>query len=100
MTIADTATPIRAESAYAHLASFRRGDLVDVGGRAFFLPGTVTATCIENGWLTVTGDNDWIRVTVADLLSGKHTITLLADAKAGNVRYFDAADYAIQNPEG
>ena len=33
---------VRAEAAYAHLASFQRGDTVDVGGRAFFQPGTVT----------------------------------------------------------
>jgi hypothetical protein len=108
----------RAEAAYAHLASFKRGDKVDVGGRRFFLPGTVTtpqqdAHRITSAYLVVTGDSTvpdgsggWrteptmVTVTVASLLSGRHTITTLDDAKAGNVRYFDPAGYAGQNPEG
>jgi len=109
MTTTDTKLT-RAEAAYAHLASFKRGDTVDVGGRSFFQPGTVTAPqktgerpeCarrIECAYLTVEGCGVETRVTVTSLLSGKHTITSRADAKAGNVRYFDAAGYAHQNPE-
>jgi hypothetical protein len=107
----------REEAAYAHLASFQRGDVVDVGGRAFFLPGTVTtaqqdASRITSAYVMVTGtatgpdgNGGWrpepvdVKVTVVSLLSGKHTITSRDDAKAGNVRYFDPAGYAAQNPE-
>jgi len=106
------ATLTREEAAYAHLASFQRGDVVDVGGRAFFLPGIVTtaqqdARRITSAYLVVTGtrhDGDEsrtveVKVTVASLMTGRHTITRLDDAKAGNIRYFDPAGYAAQNPE-
>lgn len=93
----------RAEDAYAHLASFQRGDTVDVGGRSFFQPGTVT-TVQQHDWsdinracLIVTGCGVETKVTVGALLSGRYTITSLADAKAGNTRYFDEAGYAMQN---
>lgn len=106
MTItATTAQLTRAEAAYAHLASFQRGDVVDIGGRSFFQPGTVDLAqrCdgddIGRAWVGVSGCGVLTRVTVASLLSGKHTITGLDDAKAGNVRYFDPAGYAMQNPE-
>ncbi len=101
-----TATLTRAEDAYAHLASFQRGDQVDVGGRSFFQPGTVTTpqqhdhSDINRAYLVVTGCGVETRVTVGSLLSGKHTITSLDDAKAGRTRYFDPAGYAMQNPEG
>ena len=101
-----TATLTRAEAAYAHLASFRRGDTVDVGGRSFFQPGTVTIpqrhdhADINRAYLIVEGCGVQTRVTMATLLSGRHTVTSLDDAKAGNVRYFDPAGYATQNPEG
>ena len=101
-----TATLTRAEDAYAHLASLQRGDTVDVGGRSFFQPGTVTTpqqhdhSDINRAYLIVTGCGVETRVTVGSLLAGQHTITSLDDAKAGNVRYFDAAGYATQNPEG
>jgi len=37
-----TAQLTRAEDAYAHLASFQRGDMVTVTHRAFTIKGTVT----------------------------------------------------------
>jgi hypothetical protein len=114
----------RAEAAYAHLASFQRGDTVDVGGRGFFLRGTVAvpqkrdfgdfpgAVGLNGAYVIVTGDatvpggtGNWrtepidVKVTVASLLSGKHTIASVADAKAGRTPYFDAATWAMQNPE-
>lgn len=98
-----TAQLTRAEDAYAHLASFQRGDAVDVGGRAFFQPGTVTLpqqhdhADINRAYLIVEGCGVQTRVTVGTLLAGQHTITSLDDAKAGNVRRFDTAGYAAQN---
>jgi hypothetical protein len=47
----------RAEAAYAHLASFQLGDKVDVGGRSFYQPGTVTTAqqdgdcCVNRSYL-------------------------------------------------
>jgi hypothetical protein len=96
----------RAEAAYAHLASFQRGDTVDVGGRPFFLSGTVTTpqqhdhADINCAFLVVAGPEAKVTVTVGQLLTGTRTITLLADSEAGNVRYFGAAGYAAQNTEG
>lgn len=112
MTTTDTKLT-RAEAAYAHLASFQRGDTVDVGGRSFFMPGTVTipiakpmqdVPVLEDAYVIVSGtaatNGARQAVRAGDLLSGDRTITSRADAKAGNVRYFDAAGYAQQNPEG
>jgi hypothetical protein len=102
MTVTDTRLT-RAEDAYAHLASFQLGDQVDVGGRAFFQPGTVTTPQqhdhdgINRAYLVVTGCGVETKVTVGSLLAGKHTITSRADAATGNVRYFDTAGYATQN---
>ena len=99
------ATLTRAEAAYAHLASFQRGDEVDVGGRRFFQPGTVTIAQqhdhadLNRAALVVEGCGVVTRVSVASLLSGRYTITSRADARAGNVRYFDAATWAMRNPE-
>jgi len=97
---------MRAEAAYAHLASFQLGDKVHVGGRAMRYPlGTVTTpqqhdfSDINRAYLIVTGCGVETRVTVGSLMAGHHTITSRADAKAGNVRYFDAAGYATQNGE-
>ena len=97
-------TLTRAEAAYAHRASFKRGDVVDVGGKSFFQPGRVIypqqpGRNMDEAYLMVEGCGIHTHVTVKSLLSGKHTITSRADAKAGNVRYFDEAGYATQNLE-
>jgi hypothetical protein len=100
-----TQTPVkltRAEDAYAHLASFQRGDMVDVAGPRFYQPGTVTTAQqdgagITRAYLVVTGCGTETRVTVASLLSGKYTITSEAERGTGKVRYFDAVSYAAQN---
>ena len=74
----------RAEEAYAHLASFKRGDQVNVAGRSFSQPGTVTTTQqhdhadINRAYLIATVSGAEIRVTVGTLLSGWHTITAQA----------------------
>lgn len=95
-----TVTLTRAEDAYTHLASFQSGDIVDVGGRSYFQPGTVVErhdhADITRAYLVVVGCGVKTRVTVASLLAGKYTITSRADAKAGNDRYFDPAGYAMQ----
>ena len=73
----------RAEEAYAHLASFKRGDTVDVGCRYgdFVAAGTVTTAQqhdhadINRAYLIVTSGNTSFRVTVGSLLSGRHIIT-------------------------
>ncbi len=100
-----TAQLTRPEAAYAHLASFQRGDQVDVGGRAFFQPGRVIypqqpARSMEEAYLMVEGCGIQTHVTVKSLLSGEFTITSRTDAAAGEVRYFDPVGYAMQNPEG
>lgn len=105
MTTTGTAQLTRAEDAYAHLASFAKGDAVDVGRRYgdFFQPGTVITpqqhdhADINRAYLVVTVCGVETRVTVGSLLAGRLTITSIADAKAGNVRYFDEAGYAAQN---
>jgi hypothetical protein len=69
----------RAEAAYARLASFRRGELVEVDGRAARVvcpqqpppPGRG----MEEACLLVTGYGTETCVTVRDLLSGGHAIT-------------------------
>ena len=107
MTATATDTKLtRAEAAYAHLASFKRGDTVDVEAAPSSSPApspsrssTTTPTSTAR-YLIVTGCGTETRVSVATLLSGRHTITSLADAKAGRTRYFDAATWATQNPEG
>ncbi len=96
-----TAQLTRPEAAYAHLASFQRGDQVDVGGRAFFQPGRVIypqqpARSTEEAYLMVEGCGIQTHVTV----TGEFTITSRTDAAAGEVRYFDTVGYAMQNPEG
>jgi hypothetical protein len=98
-----TVTLTRAEDAYAHLASFQRGDKVDVGGRRFYQPGIVTTAQqhdyadINRAYLIVTGCGVETRVTVGALLSGKHTITSQAERGTGQVRHFDAVSYAMQD---
>ena len=80
----------RAEAAYAHLASFQRGDKVNVGGKAWVLPvnGTATVTLaqqhdfahIGRSYLIVTDEcGAGFRVTVSNILSGRFTITLAED---------------------
>lgn len=81
----------RAEDAYAHLASFQRGDTVEVTGKAWVLPvdGTATVTLTQQhdfshilrSYLIVTDEcGAGFRVTVSNLLSGRFTITLLGVA--------------------
>jgi hypothetical protein len=74
----------RAEAAYAHLADFRRGDNVDVGGRtAPPLSGVVTTpqqhdySDINRAYLIVTSDDGTVgvKITVGLLLAGHYTIT-------------------------
>jgi hypothetical protein len=103
-TNAPETTLTRAEEAYAHLASFKRGDVVDVAGDEFFQPGIVDQAQQHDGddiasaYVLVTGCGTTTRVTVASLLDGL-TLTLQNEAARGNVRYFDAAGYATQNPQ-
>jgi hypothetical protein len=100
-----TQTPVkltRTEDAYAHLAAFQRGDMVDVAGPCFYQPGTVTTAQqdgpgITRAYLVVTGCGTETRVTVASLLSGEYTIASVVDAQDGKVRYFDAVSYAMQD---
>jgi hypothetical protein len=92
--IVETAELTREEAAYAHLASFAKGDIVDVDGRNWFQPGTVIRAqrdgrTLEDAFLLVSGCGIVTSVRVRDLLSSKFTITSQADAKAGNVRHFD-----------
>jgi hypothetical protein len=104
-TLEKTNRLTRVEDAYAHLASFQRGDEVTVAGLAFSQPGIVTLPQqddhtgdLTRAWLVVTGCGVETAVTVAELLSGEFTITRLADLLAGRgVRYFDEAAYATQN---
>jgi hypothetical protein len=99
-----TQTPslTRAEAAYAHLASFRRGDVADVTGRGWFQPGVVITAQrdveddITRSYLAVEGCGAVTIVTVALMLSGRFTITS-RDAELGRTRYFDEARYAAQN---
>ena len=112
------ATLTRAEAAYAHLATFQRGDRVVVTGRGYALEGTVTrpqqdARRISRAYLIVTGTGNypdgrggWVKttvecvITVSRMLSGRClTLATLADAAAGNWQHFDAATWAMQNPE-
>lgn len=105
-----TANLTRTEAAYLHLASFKHGDRVVVGGPAFCQIGKVTLTdChdgrypepgdnsagLEEAYLHVDGDGTTTTVTVDSLLSGDRTVTTLADAAAGNSRYFDTATWVM-----
>lgn len=103
MTSTDTVTLTREEAAYAHLASFKAGDVVDVSGFGYFMPGTIE-TPQRNGedgiaaaYVTVRGCGTSVRVTVANLLEDGMTVTLTNEVTRGNVRYFDEAGYAMQN---
>ena len=101
----DTATdtrPTPAEAAYAHLASFQRGEQVSVIGHRIFVPGTITvpqqdADTLEDACVVVTGTSATNRnrqtVRVSDLLSGDRTITRWTET----VQYFDAATWAMRN---
>jgi hypothetical protein len=100
---AETTRLTRAEDAYAHLASFQRGQRVTVSGPRFYQEGIVTFPLREDGpqiehtFLLVEGDGVLTSIMPLLLTAGRYTITSLADAKAGNVRYFDEAGYAAQN---
>ena len=108
----------RAEAAYAHLASFAKGDQVVVSGRGYALEGTIAtpqqdARRMERAYLIVTGtgtypdgNGGWIKthvecvITVSRMLSGRcFTLATEADAAAGNWQHFDAATWAMRNPE-
>lgn len=98
----DDTSLTRPEAAYAHLAAFRYGNRVDVTGPGLHETGTVTtpqrcipgrADDLTRAYLIVDTARTALPVTVADLLAGHRTITSLADAKAGNIRYFDAVTY-------
>jgi len=74
----------RAEEAYAHLASFKRGDKVDVAGRTTPPLGGVVTTPQQHDWsdinrayLYVTSDDGTVdvKITVGLLLAGHYTIT-------------------------
>lgn len=86
-TAADTSLT-RAEDAYLHLASFQRGDLVDVNGQ----PGTVTTaqqhytSRLERAFLVVDGCGTRTRVSVASLLAGIHVITSRSRQTTAQVR--------------
>lgn len=102
MTSTATAQLTRTEDAYAHLASFKAGDVVDVAGEEFFQPGTVDLAqkCdgddITAAYILVGGCGTTTKVTVASLLDGM-TVTLQNEVAKGNVRYFDEVGYAAQN---
>lgn len=99
-----TAALTRAEDAYAHLASFQRGDLVNVQGRQIGYPAVVMTpqqhdwSDINRAYLVVSNEGTEVRISAGSLLAGQHAITLRSEA--ASVRYFDAARYTAQNPEG
>lgn len=119
MTITAERTALsRTEAAYAHLASFAKGDRVVVSGRGYDLEGTVTrqqqeARNIRRAYLIVTGtgtlpdgDGGWRQVpvqcviTVGKMLAGRcFTLASVADAAAGNWSYFDSATWAMHHPD-
>jgi hypothetical protein len=102
MTTTDTKLT-RAEDAYAHLASFQRGDTVDIEARGICYPAVVMVpqqhdyADINRTHLIVSSNGTTIWITIGLLLAGQYRITLRTEA--GNVRYFDRAGYAAQNPE-
>jgi hypothetical protein len=77
-----TAKLTRHEAAYAHLASFRLGDEVHVGGRAFDLSGTVTLpqqhdhADISRSYLIVASPSGETRVTVGLLACGQAALAV------------------------
>jgi len=79
-----TAQLTRAEDAYAHLASFQRGDLVNIQGRTIAFPAVVITpqqhdwSDINSAYLIVSNEGTTVRVSVGSLLAGRHTITLRA----------------------
>ena len=91
MTTATDTKLTLAEAAYAHLASFQRGDTATVTGKAWALPeGPVTVTTpqrhdfshILRSDLTVTdASGAEFTITVANLLSGRYAITSPVAAK-------------------
>ena len=101
MTSTDTLT--REEAAYAHLASFKAGDVVDVSGFGYFLPGTVETPQRDDGaggiaaaYVTVRGCGTLLRVTVANLLEDGMTVNLTNEVARGNAQWFDAATWAMR----
>lgn len=81
MTI--TAQLTRAEDAYAHLASFQRGDLVDVAADRWHASATVTEAQrdgwnLEAAYLVIDGPQISRAITVRDLTHSRITITARA----------------------
>ena len=101
-----TATLTRIEAAYLHLASFERGDLVDIEGRQVRYQAVVmvpqqgappaTHAGMRYARLTASSNGTEVEISVGALLDGQNTITRRGDS----VRYFDLAGYEMQNPEG
>ena len=91
----------RTEAAYAHLATFQRGDVVDVAGEEFFVPGTIDTPQQHDGdditaaYVMVRDCSGLTKVTVASLLDGM-TVSLTNEVARGNVQYFDAATWAMR----
>jgi hypothetical protein len=77
-TTAAPATLTRAEAAYAHLASFQRGNRVIVDGRearvVYPQQDPEGPRGIEAAYLMVTGYGTETHVTVRSLLDGTHAI--------------------------
>jgi hypothetical protein len=99
MTITADTQLTRAEDAYAHLASFHRGQLVDIQGRqvgyraVVMVPQQHDHADINRTHLTVSNEGTEIRITVGTLLAGQHAIRPAGDK--GDFRYFDARRYAV-----
>ena len=97
----ETPALTRAEAAYAHLASFKAGDFVDVAGEEFFMPGHIDTPqqCdgddITAAYVMVRDYSGLTKVTVASLLDGM-TVDLQNEVARGNTRYFGEAGYAAQ----
>jgi hypothetical protein len=108
----------REEAAYAHLASFARGQRVIVAGRGFCHDGTVTTAQQDGGdikraFVVVSRhprnalaagdgrpDTAEVRVTVASMLSGPClTVISEADAATRNWPYFAPASLATRSGE-
>jgi hypothetical protein len=110
----------REEAAYAHLASFARGQDVIVSGHGFMGQGVVTVPQREmphagfhGAYLVVDADvtiGTWphgtrqahigITVTVARLLNEGVIIATPDDARDRRATCFDAATWALQNTKG
>ena len=110
MTTTDTKLT-RAEAAYAHLASFAKGERVVIGGHTLHSSEAVikhpqtfpdNSAAIEGAYLVaavsgIGGEGGWAEISVADLLAGQHVEHDGEHQWNGNLTCFDAAGYAAQN---